>query len=242
MAKRSVRDVAWAGKRALVRPIERAPAGRGRGGRHPHPGGPAHPPLFAGAGRVHRPHVPPGTPKGKVRPDLSLAPVARRLKELLERPVTLAPAVVGPEVQELRRVWLPERCSCWKTCASIPGRRPTIQLARELAALADAFVADAFGAAHRAHASTVGVASYLPAVAGLLLEKEVAVLRRCWRIPGVPSSPCWGAPRYRIKSPCCSTSSAGPTRCCWAAAWCSPSCRPGAWRSAAPCWRRSTWS
>src|SRR5690606_3778175 len=73
--------------------------------------------------------------------------------------------------------------------------------ARELAALADGFVADAFGAAHRAHASTVGVASYLPAVAGLLLEREVAVLRQVLEDPRRPFVTVLGGSKVSDKIP-----------------------------------------
>jgi len=102
MAKRSVRDVAWEGKRALVRADLNVPLQDGAVADDTRIRA-ALPTLRylldAGAAIVLMSHL--GRPKGKVRPELSLAPVARRLEELLERPVTLAPAPVGPEVREL---------------------------------------------------------------------------------------------------------------------------------------------
>ncbi len=120
-----------------------------------------------------------GRPKGEVNPQYSLAPVAARLGELLGTGVTLAPAVVGPEVQALvdglghGDVLLLENV---RFEAGETKNDPA--LAQALAALADAYVNDAFGAAHRAHASTEGVARLLaPKVAaGLLLQKEVQTL------------------------------------------------------------------
>jgi len=118
-----------------------------------------------------------GRPKGEVVPELSLAPVARRLGELLGREVPLVPDCVGAEVEkavgglphggilllENVRFHLEEE-------ANDP------EFARELAAPFDLYVNDAFGTAHRAHASTEGVTRYLPAYAGLLLVREVEVL------------------------------------------------------------------
>src|SRR5690606_18559724 len=106
--------------------------------------------LDAGAAIVLMSHL--GRPKGKVRPELSLAPVARRLEELLERPVTLAPAPVGPEVRELASRLAPGDVLVLHILRFDPGEEANDpEFARELASLADGFVADAFGAAHRAH-------------------------------------------------------------------------------------------
>jgi phosphoglycerate kinase len=128
-----------------------------------------------------------GRPMGR-DPDTSMAPVCARLGELIDAPVHQAPEVVGPEVRRgVERlnpggVLLLENTR-WERgeTENEPG------LARELAALGDAYVNDAFGAAHRAHASTVGVAQYLrPAVAGLLLEREVVTLRSIVESPERP--------------------------------------------------------
>jgi len=128
-----------------------------------------------------------GRPKGR-DPETSLAPVSARLGELIDAQVHQAPDVVGPEVRrgvdrlEPSSVLVLENTR-WERgeTENDPG------LARELASLGDAYVDDAFGAAHRAHASTVGVTEYLrPAVAGLLLEKEVVTLRSIVDAPERP--------------------------------------------------------
>ena len=128
-----------------------------------------------------------GRPQGR-DPETSLAPVSARLGELIDAQVHQAPEVVGPEVRrgldrlEPGAVLVLENTR-WERgeTDNDPG------LARELASLGDAYVNDAFGAAHRAHASTVGVAEYLrPAVAGLLLEREVVTLRSIVESPERP--------------------------------------------------------
>ena len=117
-----------------------------------------------------------GRPKG-ADPALSMAPVAARLGELLGSPVELAPAVVGSEVESLARRLEPGDVLMLENSRFEPGETSNDpELARRLAALADLYVNDAFGAAHRAHATTEGVAHLLPAYAGLLLEREVREL------------------------------------------------------------------
>ena len=117
-----------------------------------------------------------GRPKGR-DPALSMAPVAARLAELLEARVSLAPGVVGPEVEELAGRLRPSEALMLENCRFEPGEtKNDTEFARRLAALADLYVNDAFGAAHRAHATTEGVAHLLPAYAGLLLEREVIEL------------------------------------------------------------------
>ena len=117
-----------------------------------------------------------GRPKG-ADPAFSMAPVAARLGKLLGAEVTLAPAVVGPEVESLARQLGPGEVLMLENSRFEPGETSNDpELARRLAALADLYVNDAFGAAHRAHATTEGVAHLLPAYAGLLLEREVREL------------------------------------------------------------------
>ncbi len=117
-----------------------------------------------------------GRPKG-VDPVFSMAPVAVRLGRLLGSEVALAPAVVGPEVEAMARRLGPGDVLMLENSRFEPGEtRNDPELARRLAALADLYVNDAFGAAHRAHATTEGVAHLLPAYAGLLLEREVTEL------------------------------------------------------------------
>jgi phosphoglycerate kinase len=118
-----------------------------------------------------------GRPKDR-EPELSLKPVARRLSELLGADVALAPSL--GEVPEGELVML-------ENVRYEPGEtKNDPELAKRYAALADAYVDDAFGAAHRAHASTVGVAELLPSAAGLLLQREVETLEGILRSPSAP--------------------------------------------------------
>jgi phosphoglycerate kinase len=118
-----------------------------------------------------------GRPKDR-EPELSLRPAAERLGELLGAEVTLAPSL--DDVPDGDLVML-------ENVRYEPGEtKNDPQLARRYAALADAYVDDAFGAAHRAHASTVGVAQLLPSAAGLLLQREVETLERILEAPHAP--------------------------------------------------------
>jgi phosphoglycerate kinase len=117
-----------------------------------------------------------GRPKDR-EPELSMAPVADRLGELLGREVRLAPAVVGPEVEELAAAMNPAEVLVLENSRYEPGETANDpELATALARLADVYVNDAFGAAHRAHTTTEGVARHLPGHAGLLLERELVAL------------------------------------------------------------------
>lgn len=123
-----------------------------------------------------------GRPKGQARPDLSLAPVARRLAELLALPVRFVPEVSGPRAAEAIRALRPQEIIVLENTRFHPGETANSpEFARELAAAVDLFVNDAFGAAHRAHASIAGVAEVLRArgahaVAGFLMERELRFL------------------------------------------------------------------
>jgi phosphoglycerate kinase len=117
-----------------------------------------------------------GRPKGS-DPATSLAPVSRHLGQLIDGHVHQAPEVIGPEVRRgVERIDPGEILVLENTRWESGETKNDPELARELASLADLYVNDAFGAAHRAHASTAGVAEYLPSAAGLLLEKEVTTL------------------------------------------------------------------
>jgi len=128
-----------------------------------------------------------GRPKGR-DPQTSLAPVSARLGELIDAPVLQAPEVIGPEVRRGADRLRPGSVLVLENTRWERGETENDPaLAEELAALAHAYVDDAFGAAHRAHASTVGVAEHLrPAVAGLLLEREVTTLRAIVEAPERP--------------------------------------------------------
>ncbi len=117
-----------------------------------------------------------GRPEG-ADPSLSMAPVAKRLGKLLDAPVKLAPAVVGDEVMKMASELAPGEILLLENSRFEEGEtRNDPELAEALGALADLYVNDAFGTAHRAHATTEGVAHRLPGYAGLLLEREVGQL------------------------------------------------------------------
>ena len=128
-----------------------------------------------------------GKPKGERKPELSLAPVAKRLSELLDRPVLFAADTVGPDAKAKAAALKPGEILLLENTRFEPGEtKNDPALAKELASLAELFVSDAFGTVHRAHASTVGVASYLPAVSGFLVAKELEVMGRALDDPKRP--------------------------------------------------------
>jgi phosphoglycerate kinase len=128
-----------------------------------------------------------GRPKGKRDDALSMAPVAARLSELIDAPVALAPAVVGEPVAELAEKLGAGELLMLENVRFEPGETGNDPaLARGLAELADVYVNDAFGAAHRAHASTEGVAHLLPHAAGRLLQREVDTLSKILQSPPRP--------------------------------------------------------
>ena len=144
-----------------------------------------------------------GRPKGKVDAKYTLAPIARRLGELLGREVPLAPDCIGPEVQKMvdalknGDVLLLENV---RFHAEEELNDPAFS--RELAKLADAYVNDAFGTAHRAHASTEGVAHLLnPAVAGFLMEDEIRYLGQALTEPARPFVAILGGAKAKDKIP-----------------------------------------
>jgi phosphoglycerate kinase len=117
-----------------------------------------------------------GRPKG-IDPSLSLSPVAARLRQLTTAPVSLAPAVTGADVRKLAEILQPGEILLLENLRFEPGESANDgQLAAALASLADVYVNDAFGCAHRAHASTEGVTHLLPSAAGLLMVREVESL------------------------------------------------------------------
>ncbi len=115
-----------------------------------------------------------GRPKGVKNPELSMAPIAKRFSELLEKDVKLASDVIGTEVKQMvdslnkGEVLLLENCRYYNEETDNDA-----EFAKTLASYGDLFVNDAFGTAHRAHASTEGISKYLPSFAGFLIEKEV---------------------------------------------------------------------
>jgi phosphoglycerate kinase len=118
-----------------------------------------------------------GRPKGSRDPKQSLAPVAPALAAMIGNPVAFANDCVGPEAEAMAAALAPGHVLLLENTRFHAGEELNdASLAKGLAALADVFVNDAFGSAHRAHSSTAGVADYLPAVSGLLMEKELAYL------------------------------------------------------------------
>ena len=128
-----------------------------------------------------------GRPKGKPDAELSLRPVAEHLAELLDEPVAFANDCIGPVAEEAaRELGFGEVLILENTRFHIGEKRNDPEMARQLASLADLYVMDAFGSAHRAHASTDGISNYLPAVAGFLMEKEIQYLGQVISDPQKP--------------------------------------------------------
>ena len=128
-----------------------------------------------------------GRPKGKVVEAMRLTPVARRLSELLHAPVTKTENCIGSEVERVAAAMKPGDVVLLENLrfhAEETENDP--DFAKQLAALVDVYVNDAFGTAHRAHASTEGVAHYLPAVAGFLMERELTFLGKALAEPTPP--------------------------------------------------------
>jgi phosphoglycerate kinase len=141
--------------------------------------------LERGASVILASHL--GRPKGKVNDALRLRPVAERLSQLLGRPVRMTGDALGPGVQVAVDKLRPGDLLLLENLrfhAAEEANDP--EFAKELASLADVYVDDAFGAAHRAHASTEGITHLLPAVAGLLMEREVDALSRLLQKPAKP--------------------------------------------------------
>ena len=178
MAKKTVRDISVKGKRVLVRvdfnvPLENGEVADDTRIRAVLPT--IRYLLERGAAVILMSHL--GRPKGLVQEDLRLDPVGRRLSELLGQEVVKVDDCVGPEVERATKSLQPGQVLLLENLRFHPEEEENDQgFARQLASLADVYVNDAFGTAHRAHASTTGVTEYLPSVAGLLMERELQVL------------------------------------------------------------------
>jgi phosphoglycerate kinase len=200
-AKASVRDAALAGRRVLVRVDFNVPLDGGRVADDTRIRA-ALPTIELlrerGASLVLVSHL--GRPKGKVDPALSMRPVGERLAELLGTKVHQAGAVVGGDVETMATALGPGEVLLLENVRFEPGETENDPaLADALAELADLYVNDAFGTAHRAHASTAGVAERLPGYAGLLLEREVTELTRVVESPQRPLAVVLGGAKVTDK-------------------------------------------
>ena len=128
-----------------------------------------------------------GKPQGEWKPELSLKVVAARISELLGKEVVMAADVVGEDAKAKAAALKDGDVMLLENVRYIKGEtKNDPELSKELASMADIFVNDAFGTAHRAHSSTAGVADYLPAVCGFLVEKEVSIMGKALADPERP--------------------------------------------------------
>ncbi|HEX6304829.1 MAG TPA: phosphoglycerate kinase, partial [Anaerolineales bacterium] len=199
--KRTVRDVEVTGKRVLVRadfnvPLENGTVGDDTRLRASLPT--IHYLMTRGAKTILCSHL--GRPGGEPVDELRMDPVARRLSQLLEVPVTKFDDCVGTEVElELTGLQAGEVVLLENTRFHQGEKQNDPDFAAQLASLAELYVNDAFGSAHRAHASTEGVAHHLPAVAGLLMEKELQALGRVLEAPQQPFVAIFGGAKISDK-------------------------------------------
>ena len=178
--KKTVRDVDVSGKKVLLRCDFNVPLDKETGAITDEKRIVASLPtiqylLEHGAAVIACSHL--GRPKGQVKPELSLKPVAERLGQLLNVDAQLAADVAGPDAAAKAAALQSGQVLLLENLRFQPEEEKNDpEFAKTLASFADLFVSDAFGTVHRAHASTAGVAAYLPAVAGLLVEKELSFL------------------------------------------------------------------
>ncbi|MCL2004173.1 MAG: phosphoglycerate kinase [Oscillospiraceae bacterium] len=141
--------------------------------------------LDRGAAVIACSHL--GRPKGQFNPKYSLAPVAERLADLLGKPVVFANDVVGEDAKAKANALRPGEIMLLENVRfHAEEEKNDSGFAKQLAEMADFFVNDAFGTAHRAHASTAGVADHLPAVCGFLIQKEIGIMGRALENPKRP--------------------------------------------------------
>lgn len=141
-----------------------------------------------------------GRPKGQVKDEFRLAPAGERLSELLGQPVKIVPTTIGPEAEEAVAELEDGDVALIENLRFDPREEKNDpEFAQALARLGDIYVNDAFGAAHRAHASTAGVANYLPAYLGLLMQKEVDALGNLLESPERPFAAIIGGAKVSDK-------------------------------------------
>jgi phosphoglycerate kinase len=188
MAKKSVQSLAVQGKKVLVRVDFNVPVKEGKvtDATRIAESLPTIKHLLAqNAAVILCSHL--GRPKGAVNPKYSLEPVAQKLGELIGKPVAFATDCVGEPAKQAASKLQPGQILLLENLRFHPEEEKNDEgFAKQLASLADFYVSDAFGAVHRAHASTAGVAKFLPSAAGLLLIKELEVLGRLIKNPEHP--------------------------------------------------------
>ena len=141
--------------------------------------------LEQGASLMLMSHL--GRPKGGLDPEFSLKAASEALAALLGRPVQMAPDCVGPEVEALAKALKPGDVLMLENTRFHKGEEKNdLDLAKQMASLGEVYVNDAFGSAHRAHSSTEGIARFLPAVSGFLMEQELEYLGRAVSNPEHP--------------------------------------------------------
>jgi phosphoglycerate kinase len=202
MNKKTIDDVDVAGKRVLVREDLNVPQDSNGAITDDRRIQAALPTLRAlmerGAKVIVMAHL--GRPKGEANPKYTLAPVAKRLSELLDRRVLFIEDITGPEVPPTLDALEPGDIALLQNVRYFPGEEKNDpEFARKLAAFGDIYVNDAFGAAHRAHASTEGVAKLLPAVAGYLMQTEIEYLGKSLENPARPFVAILGGAKVKDK-------------------------------------------
>jgi phosphoglycerate kinase len=186
--KKTIRDIDVKGKRVLVRvdfnvPVKEGVVGDDTRIRAALPT--LNYLLENGAALILCSHL--GRPKGEAKPEFSLRPVAEYLGKLLGKPVAFAEDCIGPKAEEAAKALKPGDVLLLENTRFHAGEtKNDPEIAKQLASLADVYVNDAFGSAHRAHSSTAGIAQFLPAVAGFLLEKEIKYLGQAVADPEKP--------------------------------------------------------
>ncbi len=189
MSKKTVRDIDLKGKRVLMRvdfnvPMEGGVVTDDKRIRAALPT--IQYVLDQGASLILMSHL--GRPKGAgFEAEFSLKPAAEALAKLLNKPVKMAPDCIGPEVEKMAKALKPgETLMLENTRFYKAEEKNDPEFAKKLAALGEIYVNDAFGSAHRAHASTEGVARYLPAVSGFLMQQELEYLSKATETPARP--------------------------------------------------------
>ena len=203
MPKQTVRDIDWQGSRALVRVDFNVPFDRGTGRISDDIRIREALPTISylreqRASIVLCTHL--GRPDGKPSEELTLGPIAKRLSQLLRTPVEYVHDAPGADAKARAGVLGPGDVLLLENLRFWPGEEANEEtFSKALAALADVFVNDAFGTAHRAHASTEGVAHHMPGVAGLLMEKEVTFLGSVLEEPKRPLAALLGGAKVSDK-------------------------------------------